>query len=214
MARFALLKQQPEPDTLEPLVVPSLESVDPEYADLIARRDELERKRVELTAEHASLYQQCVDITQAEFERNARVGALLDGAVGEQPDPAPHQRCNELAREVGDIARALEVLARRIHDGRLRASAKVCELVAPEHTRRVREICDLLVKLNAAFSSYNDFAAALNAANIHWSSTLHPMAAPEFGRPNTRACLASAFLNKARRAGFVSESEIPDKLRY
>lgn len=208
MARFALLKN-PEPETPTPPVFPSLADVDPEYGNLVARRDELDRRRVELTAEHAVLYERCAGVGVAEWERDARARALVDGA-GEQPETAPHHRCAELVREINDITNALAVLTRCIHDARQRASAKVCDLVAPEHSRRVRAICDALTALDSAFASYADFATAMNAQNVHWS-TLRPMSTSVFGRPSTRGNLASAYLTRAHRAGFIDE--LPEWMR-
>lgn len=181
--------------------VPALVDVSQTLTALLQQQGEFESRQ-------KSLRQELDKSLQAQArEKAARISDLIAGT----PRPS-HRDPSTIATEIKDVGAAIEELGRRIVHARVEASAKIREIVAPEHKRLVREMVVAMVQLHTSFKEYQKFTDTLNAKGIAWSQ-LHPMMPHFVGEPDSKFSAMADWLREAAAAGFVSVRELPEVCR-
>jgi hypothetical protein len=142
-----------------------------------------------------------------------RVAALVDGrdyskAEAADADTSAAVRYWELSREIADIDAALPVLAIKLRDAQLRASALVRDRIRDYHRELVREMAAALRKVHEATTRYWALSDALNQAGASWSA-LGP-AFPQFlGHPNDGESQFAYWFRQAVSDGHIAKSDVP-----
>ncbi|MCK1420716.1 hypothetical protein IVB14_05165 [Bradyrhizobium sp. 180] len=143
---MALLKKKPADE----FIVPSLADSSPEFAALIAKRQELEQNYAKLNTERSKLLEEIKAAKAAGGEHlNSSVARILGdaakGSIGELS-----KRLRDIVTEMSNIEDAREVLYRRTGEARDKASKIVCSAVRHEYKRRLAALCDAARALEAA----------------------------------------------------------------
>lgn len=197
---------------MKPIPIPKLVDHSTALAELTAKRDDLASRLVAKEAEKLAYARQSeVEHEQAIDPADARVAALL-GA------PPPPQRSGrrevlaQMAEEIRDIKRAVEILEAQISVERTKATSVVLEKVAPEYRRRIRAIVDAFKSVHAANVELRDLTTALEDQGISWSG-LGVVAPRSLGRPTDPYSPIAMYLKGASDLGFITRSDIPEGLR-
>ena len=94
-----------------------------------------------------------------------------------------------------------------------KASGKICEIVAPEHSRLVGEICSALVALHNANAAYQKFGETLNNHGVWWSM-LGPMPVRRIvGDYRDRQSRVAYYVREAAEREHISARDIPGELK-
>jgi len=159
---MALLKKKPADE----FHVPSLSEASPEYAGLIAKRQDLSERYSALNAEHSKLRDEIEKAKKAGGERlSPGVAALL----GDAPDSLTmlSQRQHEVVSEMGNIEAAQEVIRRRLDEARNVASKVVCDTMRQEYRRRLGALCEAARALEAARRAHDELLDDLEREDVH-----------------------------------------------
>jgi hypothetical protein len=207
--------------TAESATLPTLASVSPKYA-------ELRRKQTELSLEHAALRDEALALGRKHAAMKREQGRHLASAVTDQAKAArvaevlgePVQllakgdadRLAEITDRMRMIDEAQAELRNRISDEIPRASAEIQKMVAPEHRRLIREICEALVVVHKASAAYHAFADQLNADGVWWSA-LGPSHPLFLGMPQDPESPVARYLREARDNDHFPASRIPEECR-
>lgn len=149
----------------EPFRVPSLAESSTEYSGLVSKRDALNDRYRELNAERSKLGG---EIEAEKAAGGQRLSPGVAALLGDSPDTLTllSTRLREVATETGNVETALEILRRRIEEGRGRASAIVCASVRSEYDRRLGVLCTLLTEVEAARQSHDELLDGLDREDV------------------------------------------------
>lgn len=204
---MALLKKSPPPAA--PVTVPSLSVADPDYATFADKRSALLARQHHIDVEVAGLrdlqYQRLPDGGRAE-----RVGALL----GDEPAPISDRpsKIAELLRERADIDAALAELERRMATARHRASAKICADIKGTYQQLVANLADALLATRDAHARYLAIVDQLNANDVAWTGTLHPMQPRFLGDARDKYSPIALWLREAVANDFIDLATLPEEI--
>jgi chromosome segregation ATPase len=183
----------------EAFKVPSLESASPEYAALIAKRQELQDRYSALNAERSKLRK---DIEAAKAAGGQRLSTGVAALLGEDPVDsvtALSKRLREVVTTMSDVENAQEVLRRRIDEARNVASKIVCDGVSQEYQRRLGAMCDAARALEAARQDHDALLDDLEREDVR-KDYLRPVV--PFFLGDRRDGKVSYFLREAKGAGY------------
>ena len=191
--------------------LPTLSDVSPEYAALVARRDELQAEQHGHRTELAEI-SRAISAAAPATDRAARAARVIDGDQASLSVADLQQRRGGHQRRLADLDAALEVLDDRIREARMTASAIIRDRVEPQHRALVRTICDRLLALHDASRAYHEFVTELNDGQVAWSA-LRPMFPAFLGDPRSAQGVVAIYLAEAANYGFIPAASIPAKLR-
>jgi hypothetical protein len=198
--------------------IPSLAEVLPEYGALLARGEELTRRRTAAIAElreaAALLHADESAPSAPEVARQGRIAALL-GRKAEAVPAAQAEtgsRKAKLAREIDDIDGALEQIVKESYRARLAASAIIRDRIADHHKRLVRDLASALCDFHAANLSYWRLSDVLNGEGVAWGALQAAFLQP-IGHPSDRSSPLGYWFRAARDAGHIGASEVPAEFR-
>jgi hypothetical protein len=186
--------------------IPSLSSVSPAYAALLA-------KRVELRQEHSKL-QHAVSKSAEEMYLKKTTGVnakasdrvlVLLGEKDAVDDSSDRQRHTALSQKLADVTKALELIEDRIATERANASRLVTKAVEPAYKMIVGNIAKQLIQLHSAAQEYTDFKNAMDAEDVS-VAYLHQMPLPLAHR-------IGPYLVECAANGFLKTTDIPKELR-
>jgi hypothetical protein len=215
MAAAEMLKRRgPEPTCAAPM---TLEDASETYARLVAKREELAGPHLgalQRELDEVVKKLKTADPANAVTGRVAQLLADLDPEARQESAGAVELRARaaELRRQINDTHQALKVLEGRLSHERVLASLTVCKAVQPEYARRVAGMCRALLQAREALLEYQDLVDELERKDIAWTS-LHPMHPLFLGRPNDNQGAVAHYLRNAAANGFISSSDIPERLR-
>lgn len=184
-------------DTAEPFRIPSLVELDSNYAGLIAKREALNDRYRELSAERSKLRNAIETEKAAGGQRlPPEVAALL----GDAPDSLTMltQRQREIATEMSTIEAGQEVILRRLDEARNVASKLVCSAMLPEYRRRLGAVCDAAKDLEAARQDHDALLDDIEREDVRLDY-LRPIRAFFLGDRHDGKI--SYFLKEVREAG-------------
>lgn len=167
---MALLKKKESADEFR---VPSLSEASPEYAALLAKRDELNVRQGELRRDIREAEAKLRQVNDTPGERlSAEVAALL----GDSPDAAFGMRAqiSELRKRADETETAIEILERRIQAAKSPASALVVAASREEYRKRATAVLQAAAELQTARLEYLDLRWQFEAEDIQWT-TLGPL---------------------------------------
>lgn len=149
--------------------VPSLESSSPEYAGLIAKRQELEQGHRDLVAERSRLRK---EIEAAEGSGGQRLSPGVAALLGDKEDSvtALSLRLCEVFADIKDNEAATEILRRRLGDARDRASKIIRDGVRQEYASRVAAVTKAAAALHEARMNYLDLRWQFEAEDVSWTA--------------------------------------------
>lgn len=184
--------------SIDPFEVPSLESMSPEYATLVAKRADLLERQYNLRDERRKVDRQIKAFPEPTHRTPQRVAELL----GDDPETeAPlRRRLAEIRGLESDIESALDIVRRRLADARGPASVAVCNAVKPEYTKRVKAMVAAVTALRVAREDYESLLDDFVVNDIAWTSLI-PMQ-PNFCGDRHDGHL-SRYLRAAKEAGYV-----------
>ncbi|MCP1792441.1 hypothetical protein J2R95_008740 [Bradyrhizobium japonicum] len=136
--------------TTDEFRVPSLAEADSSYADLIAKRVELEQRDSKLNSERSKLRGK-IEAGRAAFGKHISPGVAA--LLGDDPTDSIadlSRQLREVTTEIANIESAREVLHRRTDEARNVASKLVCFTMMPEYQRRLGAVCEAARALEAA----------------------------------------------------------------
>jgi septal ring factor EnvC (AmiA/AmiB activator) len=191
--------------------LPTLSEVSPEYAALVARRDELQTEQAGLRTELGDISRAIAAAAPA-TDRAARAARVIDGDQASLSLADLQERRAAHQRRLADLDEGLEVLDGRVREARMTASAMIRDRIEPQHRALVRTICDRLLALHEASRAYHKFATELNDGTVAWSD-LRPMFPAFLGDPGSAQSSVAIFLAEAANYGFIPAALIPAKLR-
>ncbi len=198
--------------TLPEFRVPTLEEASPEYAAAVAKKLELSRLRSDIVielAEHADVVSkpQMARLVEREEQIAELLGESMDVTSAEFAER--QARYHALQKQLPAIEQALQRVEERISLELAKASTKIREQVAPEHSARIKAIAAALIDAGKAHLRYRELADDLNSKSIQWAA-LRAMPPSFFGMPTDVAYGAVAvWLNEAARDGHIDKSIIP-----
>ncbi|KRE04725.1 hypothetical protein ASE61_07345 [Bosea sp. Root670] len=175
--------------------VPSLAEASPEYAGLIAKRDELLAQQSALSAERSDIEQKIAEAPAPAMRPG--VAALL----GETSDSTTglRARLGEVQKLGVDITAALEIIRQRLAVARTSASKAICQTTRAEYGRRVAAIADALKVVGVARAAYDDLRNAFDREDVSWGS-LGPLDLRFLG--DAREGQVERFIREARSSGY------------
>lgn len=178
--------------------IPSLVEASPDYAALIEKQIELNRKYSELNAESSKL--------RLEIETKRAEGPGISSAVahllGDNPVDgiaALFKRFREVAAEMENIESALEILRRRLSEARDLASKVVCHTIRQEYVQRVGTLCDAARALEAARLAHDELLDGLDVEDVR--KDYLPPVAPYFLGDRHEGRVFQ-FLKEVKEAGY------------
>jgi hypothetical protein len=188
--------------------VPSLAQANPEFARLTSKRTELQLRLAEAEREIEELRARKGEKAEA---ASARVVALIDG---EGPAPAADDDATSRLREATvlrrDLQAAIAHCGERIEEERGKASAVICERVAPHYREAVAKMAEKAIELYRAAEEYKVLRDALTDADVLWTAHLRPMAMPRVtGDIGDRYAPLAVFLIEAAEYGFLPRDNLP-----
>lgn len=182
----------------EPYHVPSLAEASPEYAALIAKRQELEQTYSKLNTEHSKLLE---EITAAKAAGGQRLSPGVAALLGDEPADS----ITELSKQLSDVVAAMsniedarEVLYRRTGEARDKASKVVCDMVRQEYQHRLGVLCDAARALEAARQHHDELLDWLDVEDIN--KNYLPVIQPHF-MGDRRDGKVSYFLREVKEKG-------------
>jgi hypothetical protein len=191
-----------------------LDSV-PQYAELNARRDDVNRQIAEVEAELNRMAeiqnrQTAKGLSRADVERAARVARTLGEEVAEELIDLDH--ANAQAAKLFALREARAELDKRISAERIRASAEICEWVRPAYVKAIQDMCTALIAAHHARQHYDALVSRLNDGKVAWTPSFRPMPPSLLGQPNHQGFVAS-YLRMAVACGFFDIADVPADLR-
>ncbi|MCK1437401.1 hypothetical protein [Bradyrhizobium sp. 15] len=194
---MALLKKP-----ADEFIVPSLAESSPEFADLIAKRHELEQSYSNLNAERSNLLD---EIKAAKAAGGERLSAGVARLLGEKSGGTVTELSNRLhgvVAEMGVIEDTREVLRRRTDEARDKASKIICSATLPEYRRRLKSLCDAARALEAAREEHDALLDDLEREDVRlgYLGSVGPVRAHFLG--DRREGRVFHFLKDVREAGF------------
>jgi len=204
-------------------VVPTLESVSPEYCAIVQKSRELGAL---LAAKHAELRQVSDELGNHPFTpvtapadvmaKAARISALLGEApphASAEPARSTGQlKIAELQAEMRDITAALELLVRRRTVAARDASRLICQQMRGEHANRAKVMIQAVLNLHQANLEYTAFADAMDEQRVAWGE-LGPVFPTFAGAPNDPFSNLATFLHEAIDDGHIKQSDLPNEFR-
>jgi len=208
--RSLIMKKAPAYD------VPTLESVLPEYAELMDRRRKLVALQASLNEQwnevsnklHLAARNQSSVVT----DEDVRVGTLLGDEVKGATLKSDRDLVTQLQQQMDDCRRALDVLADRIRVARREASQRICLQLADAHKALVKDIADGLIALHRANAAYDEFAGELIKRDVAWTS-LRPSHPTFIGSPKDRHGIVAHYLRELIRNDLIPGSMLPEELQ-
>lgn len=187
------------------VVVPSLDSVDPTYSGLVAKRRELEGLDAKLDAERSEILTK-ISSGASVSASDARVAELLDEPTEDLRTTSLRERLAEISQEAGSITRAISVINGRITDARRVAYRTICDAVRPAMTERVQTFVASLAAAVEAGREIEHILDNLEMGGVAWVGPIPPLRTRWL--TDTRAPI---FAKEAFEAGMISE--VPEALR-
>ncbi|MEY9880474.1 hypothetical protein [Bradyrhizobium sp. USDA 328] len=185
--------------TTDEFRVPSLAEADSSYADLIAKRMELEQRDSKLNSERSKLRGK---IEAARAAGGKHISPGVAALLGDDPTDSIadlSRQLREVTSEIANIESAREVLHRRTDEARNVASKLVCFTVMPEYQRRLGAVCDAARALEAAREEHDALLDDLEREDVRLGY-LRPVRAHFLG--DRREGKVHYFLKEAKEAGF------------
>lgn len=194
-------------DAPDPFMIPDPVDVSVELRELLVRKQQFE--------DQASLLKRELDESVAAGQkkrRQARVANILEGKprVADQ-----HRDPGEIYDELGDVQEVIEQLGDQIHGARLKASAAIRPMVAPEHCRLVGDMARAMIEMRDAWLKYLQFADELNAKAISWAGApkLHPMHPHYLGDPRDNQSATAFWLCEAVANDLIDREKLPKHIQ-
>lgn len=199
----------------------------PRFAELAARKAELEARLASIRDERIALLPAVRDelpLRRAADTREpspvhkaarALLGAILPQS---QPEATPIDsavataRLAELAEEDATLNAALGLLAAPYAAARAEASAAVCAKVAPEMRRRAHTLASAVCAMAEAGQHYMALAAALDREGVAWGE-LAPITRLPGGWPGVPYSEVRQWLSEAVADGHLEAKELPREWR-
>jgi len=205
-----LLSQYTKPPA-EPL--PTLESVSPKYAELVARKVEL-NERLRLAQDDVVRLTRSLAGSDMEVvgEREQRIASL----VGDPPPALKSpilEKINTTKAEVAELKEAARLVDIRVREEWLKASAAVCELVQEQHRAIMLEMFSKASELHAVWVQHEALIDELRRAGVAISGLRSR--SPDFcGRhPSAKDAELACWMREMIEAGFVERSDLPELYR-
>jgi hypothetical protein len=209
--------------------VPKLADVSPRYGELVAKRDQIQAEKIKLEAEQTAIYRAQHERMKlrsgsgvtlhspAAHERRTREQAGRIAEIIGEPDNGAavlgeNERIVFINDRLADLRTALERVGEMISVEVPVASAKIREIVAPQHRKLVRDICEAMVTLHKANVAYHGFADALNAEKVWWTS-LGPSQPLFVSAPTDRQSPIAKYLQRAVDDGHIPATFVPQEFR-
>jgi hypothetical protein len=161
---MALMKSKKPADEFR---VPSLADASPEYAALIARRNDLEQSYAKLNAERSKLHEEIIAAKAAGGERLSAGVARLLGEESEGSVTELSKRLRDIVAEMGNIEDAREVLRCRTSEARDKASKVVCDTVRQEYKCRLAALCDAARALEVARQDHDALLDQMDVEDVN-----------------------------------------------
>ncbi|MBV8800718.1 MAG: hypothetical protein JO208_13025 [Alphaproteobacteria bacterium] len=201
--------------------IPTLESVSPEYARLVAKRSELWQRREQLCTERDSIRSKISDVNPhvdpgAVERRQKRISTLI-GEFGTDKSEAAQQpnlqeRLVAARQEIADIEEGLRIIESRVVHAASVASVLVCEQIKPDYEKTVWALLKAAIDLHKANADYTAFVEAMEQKRIGWAA-LNPIFPTFAGDPRDSWGPLRMFLSQAAEEGWLKRSDLPADLR-
>lgn len=210
MASIARLFNAPENigSTAAP---PTLESVSPRYAALVAKREELSAEVQQLTAEGNRLQRLVYEAKDAPAvsDRERRVAELAGRTV-----PASRQgdkgRLAEVTVDLDDAKEALRLVEVDLFAAHAEASRLVCDTMQPRHRAIVRRMAAAALEFHAGWQEHDALLDELHARGVALAS-LRPERPTWAGRHSkVRDGDLSIWFRNLAKAGHITKDKIPE----
>lgn len=186
--------------------IPSAESVSAELAALVARRDALNARLLEIAAEQRALHASLASAQELPAHEY-RVSALVAGAAFE-PKPEHRDKLASLSAEKRDIDEALHRLAATIVEERRRASRIIVDQFAGDYRALAREYFLALAATAAVHVRIGQLRRDFERAGIE-PTGLRDVGRDLLGAPLDKSSNVAIDLRRAVRDGHLKTSEIP-----
>lgn len=206
----------------------SLARAHPRFAELDARKVELETRLAAIRDERVALIPAVRDELPGHRAAAAKpvspilakARAMVEGLLSKtEPVPATTMtpagaiaRLGELAEEEAAVKAALDLLAEAHAAARAEASRLVCETIAPEHARRAQALAQAVNALAQAGAEYVALTTALDAEGVAWG-TLKPIVRIPGGFPEAEYSEIRAWLAEAVADGHMDVKALPARWR-
>lgn len=140
-----------------------------------------------------------------------RVRAIL--GEPQVPDISPDMvRLGELLKHLHDKKIAYDILDRRLQDRKQSASRKVCEIVAPEHSKLAKRFAACIIDLHAAHTDYVRFCDAVTNTGAS-TTALQPVWPTHFGHPSDSSGAYHYALQDFVDSGHLAKKDVPEVVR-
>lgn len=190
---------------------PTLESVSPRYASLIAKRAQLTAEVDRLTAEGSRLQRLVYNAKDAPAvtDRARRVAELAGRTV-----PASRQgdrdRLADVTVDLDDAKEALRLVEVDLFAAHAEASRLLCDTLQPQSRALVRRMAKAAIEFHDAWREQDAFLDELHARGVALAS-LRPERPTWAGRHSkVRDGDLSIWLRDLVKAGHLSKDEIPE----
>ncbi|MEI6560309.1 MAG: hypothetical protein WCO00_18070 [Rhodospirillaceae bacterium] len=236
---MGLLKRTPAPEPVEDCssALPSLNLSDysDKYANILAVREQLNKRVNEIRDRHASILNDPERRAQFQDGMAARVVGAPIGQVA--PSFMPADLVNAVASsglslsqatragvgaelaeqyvlglaETEEIEKHLRNTEHQLAAARLEASRSICEAIKSEHKHRVEALGMALIAAAKAHAEYQELADKLNGANVAWS-TLRGMPFRPVDATDAQSRVRR-WLKEAIEFGFLNAEAVPASWR-
>lgn len=191
--------------------VPTLGSVSPRYANLVAKQEELAAEVQRLTAEGNRLQRLVYEAKDAPAvsDRERRVAELAGRTV-----PASRQgdkdRLAEVTADLEDAKEALRLVGVDLFAAHAEASRLFCDRLQPQSRALIRRMAKAAIEFHDAWRAQDAFLDDLHARGVALAS-LRPERPTWAGRHSkVRDGDLSIWLRDLAKAGHISKDEIPE----
>jgi hypothetical protein len=196
--------------------VPSLESVSPRYAELVATQRKLEAARGEIEAEISEIEAIRAGLRDRPrmSEQQAAALRLIGETTDEEVDRARVSKLPELRAAVVVHRRALDELRMRIAEEASRASRALCEPLRAAYVAHVQAKARALAAVHALELEYRLFVEKLEAEGVKWVAWLPPAPTRGLGDPRDPQSSLGIVLREWVQDELIPGDLIPDQLCY
>lgn len=208
----------------EPIAVPSLRDVSPEYGALLDRRLELMNERDRLEREIRGIRRGKAPaslIADVSERRRVRTAELLGDLVADADDIVVGPKRDEvddhlgvLRDELEAVEAALTVIAKRLPTVQAMASQMICRQVAEPYKAIVRRLVDSMLDAYEAHAELSEVREQMEHEDVAYVSGLPtPVATPMFGHARARDSRFANWVRTAVETGYLPWSDVPEALK-
>lgn len=207
----------------EPIVVPSLRDVSPEYGALLDRQVELLGKREKLEKEMRSIRRGkapaalVADVSERRRIRTAELlGDLVEGADDVVVSPKRDEVEEHLATmrdECEAVEAALAVIAKRLPSVKSAASRLACQQIQEPYRAVVRRLVDAMLSAYAAHAELSAVRDDMFINDIAFDALPTPVVTPMLGHFLERDTRFARWVRDAVATGYLDWANVPERLK-